>query len=147
MTFRRCAPFVTMAILVVCFYLVGCGPGEIRYPDSGAVLEGTVMYGTQKVTDALITAMNGKDKSSGFVDEDGHYKLENVPLGEVSIIVDSEAARGQAIGRLMTKTRGKGDKGTIKVLELPLKYKDPEKSGMKTTIVKGPNTFDIVIPR
>jgi hypothetical protein len=138
---------VTLAILVVCFNLVGCGNGEVRYPDSGATLEGTVTYGPDKITDAMIIALNDKGKATGFVDQDGHYKLENVPLGEVNLAADSEAARGAAIGKLMAKTQGKGDKAGIKILELPRKYQDPAKSGITTTIVKGANTFNIVIPR
>ena len=135
MTVRRGAPFVTMAILVVCFYLVGCGPSEIRYPDSGATLEGTVAYGPEKITDALIIAQNDQGKSTGYVGEDGHYKLENVPLGDVNLAVDSEAGRNLAIGKLMAKTKGKGNSGSVKILEVPRKYQDPAKSGMKTTIV------------
>ena len=120
--------------------------GEVRYPETGATLEGTVTYGTEKVGAALVIAQSATGSASAFVDENGHFKLENVPLGEVNIGVNSEAGKGEAIGRSMAAAQGKL-KGTLKIVDVPKKFADPATSGIKTTIKKGPNTFDVQIPR
>jgi hypothetical protein len=44
------------------------------------------------------------------------------------------------------EAKGSG-KTTVKIVKVPEKYFDPEKSGIKTTVNKGNNTYDIVIPR
>ena len=33
------------------------------------------------------------------------------------------------------------------VIDLPAKYQDPQKSGITTTVNKGANTYNIVIPK
>jgi uncharacterized membrane protein len=123
----------------------GCG-GGVRYVDTGATLEGSVAYGKEKITIAMVVAQNSNGSSTAFVDESGHYKLENVPLGEVSIALNIQAGKGQAIGKLMAATKGKATSGP-KVIDVPEQYTDPAKSPIKTTIVKGANQFDIVVPR
>jgi hypothetical protein len=94
----------------------------------------------------LVTAQNETGSAAGFVDDSGRYKLENVPLGEVNIGVNTEAGKGQAMGRRMAQSQGKA-KGAPKIVDVPGRYAYPAKSGIKTTINKGENTFDIVIPR
>src|SRR5438132_808514 len=86
--------FPSIAVLVLC--LTGCESKYKQLPESGATLEGTVSYGKEKVAVAMVIAQ-GADGSSAtaFVGDDGHYKLENVPLGEVSIGVNTDAGKGQ----------------------------------------------------
>src|SRR5262249_29893582 len=79
--------------------LVGCGGGDVRYPQTGATLEGTVSYGKEKVGAALVIAQNSSGSATTFVDETGHHKLDNVPLGEINLAVNTEAGKGQAYGR------------------------------------------------
>jgi hypothetical protein len=126
--------------------LVGCTGGEVRYPETGATLEGTVTYGKDKVGAALVIAQNESGSATAFVDENGRYKLENVPLGEVNIAVNTEAGKGQEMGRIMAQSQGKA-KVTVRLIDVPSRFADPAKSGIKTTVSKGANTFDIVIPR
>jgi hypothetical protein len=135
-----------LALLGLGLLLAGCGPRGIRYPQTGATLEGTVSYGKDKVGAALVVAQNDSGAATAFVDDNGRYKLENVPLGEVSIAVNTEAGKGQAMGKFMAQSQGKG-KGAPKIIDVPSKFADPTKSGIKTTINKGANVFDIVIPR
>jgi len=129
--------------------LVGCGPpgGYVTYPESGASLQGSVTYGGQPVAAAMImvVAQSGPPVT-GFIGDDGHYHIDNVPLGDVTIGVNTAAAKGQAIGKMMAQSQGKA-KGTPKVFDVPGKYADPSKSGLKTTVAKGPNTFDIVLQK
>jgi hypothetical protein len=137
-----------LALLGLGLLLAGCAPRvrEIRYPETGATLEGTVTYGSDKVGAALVIAQNENGSATAFVDDEGRYKLENVPLGEVSLAVNTEAGKGQATGRLMAQSQGKAN-GAPRIVDVPSRFADPAKSGIKTTINKGPNTFDIVIPR
>jgi hypothetical protein len=132
-----------LALLVI----AGCrfGRGEVRYPETGATLEGTVSYGKDKVSAALIIAQNGTGSATAFVDDNGHFKLENVPLGEVNLAVNTEAGKGQAMGRANAQQQGKA-KAAGKMIDVPKQFADPAKSGIKTTVNKGANTYDIVIP-
>jgi len=136
-----------LALFGCALVLAGCRlGGDVRYPETGATLEGTVTYGHDKVGAALVVAQNGTGSAQAFVDADGHYKLENVPLGEVSIGVNTEAGKGEAMGRAMAQASGKA-KGAPKIVDVPKRFADPASSGIKTNINKGANTFDIVIPK
>jgi hypothetical protein len=128
--------------------LAGCGRGGggIRYPETGATLEGTVTYGSDRVGAALVIAQNATGAATAFVNDEGRYKLENVPLGEVNIGVNTDAGKGEAIGKLMAQSQGKA-KGGPKIVDVPSRYADPATSGIKTTVNKGANTFEIVISR
>ena len=134
-----------VALIAVC--PVACSSSEsvrgARGPDTEATLEGTVTYGGQKVAVALVIAQSDKGSATAFVGDDGHYKLVNVPLGEVHLAVNTDAGKGQMMSRVMAQSQGKGR--LPKVVEVPAKYFDPSTSGLKTTINKGENTYDIVI--
>lgn len=129
----------------------GCDPYEVRLPETGATLEGTVRYGNEPVPLALVVVMGEHGSATGQV-EQGRYKVENVPLGPVKIGVNTEAARGQLISQEMAQSyKGPGGKGggspPPRFVSVPSKYAEPENSGLTTTIQKGANTFDIVLPR
>jgi hypothetical protein len=136
-----------LALLGAVCLLAGCwGPKEVVYPETGATLSGTVTYGKDKVGAALVIAQNGSGSATAFVDDEGRFGLTNVPLGEISIAVNTAAGKGQAMGKLMAQSQGKA-KGAPRIVDVPSKYADPNKSGIKTTIVKGDNHFDVVIPK
>jgi hypothetical protein len=135
-----------LALLGLALFVAGCGPKGIRYPETGASLEGTVTYGNDQVGAALVIAQNDTGAATAFVDDDGKYRLQNVPLGEVNIAVNTAAGKGQAMGKAMAQSQGKA-KGAPKIIDVPAKFADPAKSGIKTTVNKGPNTFNIVIPK
>jgi len=136
------------ALLGLALLLAGCSfrEREVVYPQTGATLEGTVTYGTDKVGAALVIAQNENGSATAFVDDNGRYKLENVPLGEVNLGVNTEAGKGQAMGRVMAQSQGKA-KTAPKMIDVPSRFAEPAKSGIKTTIQKGPNQYDIVIAR
>jgi len=125
---------------------VSCGERGERLPDTGATLEGTITYGGVKVPFAHVTAMGKDGMATGNVQEDGRYKLTNVPLGEVDLAVNTTAAKGEYVSRVMAESKGKG-KSPSKFVDVPAKYHDLEKSGLKTTVQKGSNTYDIVISK
>jgi hypothetical protein len=134
-----------LALLGLGLLLTGCS-NEVRYAETGATLEGTVSYGTEKLGAAFLVVQNKTGSSQGSVDENGHYKLENVPLGEVNIAVNTDAAKGMLMGKAMQASKGKAT-GAPKITEVPRMYHDPNTSGIKTTVNKGQNTFDIIVPK
>jgi len=115
-----------------------------RSPDTEATLDGTVTYGGQKLQVALVIAQNSNGSATGFIGDDGRYHLTNVPLGEVSIAVNTEAGKGQLMSKMMSQAKGKG-RVMPRIIDVPAKYFEPAGSGIKTTVNKGENTFDIVI--
>jgi hypothetical protein len=142
--------FASLLIVGLGLSAVACSNhyvSEVRHPETGATLEGTVTYGGQKVTVALIIAQGPNGATTGFVGDDGRYKLSNVPLGEVHFAVNSEAGKGQLMGQMMAQSQGKAKGAPRVAVDVPAKYADPTKSGIKTTVSAGPNTFDIVIPK
>jgi hypothetical protein len=143
---RREQRLARLALLVLGLFVVGCGPSGVRYPETGATLEGTLTYNNDKVGAALVIAQNDSGSATAFVDDDGHYKIENVPLGEVNLGVDTEAGKGRAMGNLMAQSQGKA-KGAPKMIDVPVKYRDPTTSGIKTSIKKGENKYNIDISR
>lgn len=140
--------FTSLMIVGLSLSAVACSNHyvqEVRRPESGATLEGTVTYNGQKVTVALVIAQGENGTAQAFIGDDGRYKLENVPLGQVHLAVNVAAGRGQMMSQVMSQSQGKA-KGPPKVpVDVPAKYGDPTKSGISTTVAAGPNTFDIVL--
>jgi hypothetical protein len=123
--------------------LTGCGGfGAQRVPLTGATLEGKVTYGTEKVPVGLIIAVGPNGSSQAKLEDDGTFKMENAPLGEVSLAVNVKAGEGALMSRRMS-----GDKNIPNPVHIPTKYSDPATSGIKTTIAKGENTYDIAITK
>jgi hypothetical protein len=118
---------------------VSCHFGPTRIQETGATLDGTITYKGEPVLVAMVIATGQGLEAPGYVEENGKYKLLNVPLGEVKLGVDVNAAQGRLMGQRMAKQK------TPKVIDIPAKYADPNTSGITTTIQKGENHFDIVI--
>jgi hypothetical protein len=140
----------------VCTVLTSCGYGvkEERLPETGATLEGTVTYGTEKVPLALVIVTGANASATGEIDEaTGRYTVSNVPLGEVKISVNVEAAKGKMQSKLMSgyyqgpEAKKAGVVAPPRVVEVPTKYTDPKTTTITTTIQSGTNTFDIKIPK
>jgi hypothetical protein len=128
---------ILAAVLAVA--MLGCSTGTRPViPNSGITVEGTVTYGKDKIPAALVIFVGTDSSVTAMIGEDGRYKADNVPLGEVSIGVNTKAAEGMS--------HSPGYKGP-KVIPVPAKYHDPSKSGLKTTIESSTNTYDIVIPK
>jgi hypothetical protein len=129
-----------------------CGESGVRYEETGATLEGTIKYGKEDVPFALVIVVGQGASATGKVGEDGRYKVLNAPLGEVKVAVNTDAGKGDFMSYSMSKSypgpEAKGAKRVnLRYLEVPKKYHDPETSGLTTTVNKGANTFDIVIPK
>jgi hypothetical protein len=145
---RRTLPRLTLlAIAGLGLVLAGCPPRGRRLPETGATLEGTVTYGTTKVEVGLVIVQGEGAASTAFIGEDGRYKVENVPLGTVHLAVNTEAGKGELMSKTMARSQGKAAVPLPKVIGVPARYADPTTSGITTTISKGENKYDIVIPK
>jgi len=135
--------WLTIALLVL-----GCGVREYRRPETGASLEGTVTYAGKSVPAAMIIVAGQSGGATGNIGEGGRYHVDNAPVGEVKLAVNTDAAKGQMQGQKMAQAY-QGGKGGAKpaaaFLDVPKKYQDPNSSGITTTIKAGANTFDIVL--
>lgn len=150
-----------MRRIVATFFALGlavstlaCGGNRpVTLDETGATLEGTIKVGTEDVQFAMVIAQTATGSATGKVGPDGKYKLQNVPLGEVLIGVNTDAATGdfQSASMAGGSYKGPESKGKAKVdlkfTKVPAKFFDPTSSGLKTTIQKGTNTYDIVIPK
>jgi hypothetical protein len=140
-------------LLLAALAAASCGPRVERIPETGATLEGTVEYGGTKVPMALVIVAapeNGGVSMSAFADGDGNYRVENVPVGDVRIAVNTDATKGAMKGQAMAQTdpKGGGKKGPPpRFVEVPKKYHAPEGSGLATTTRSGVTKYDIKIPK
>jgi hypothetical protein len=139
-----------LAAVTATALLGACGnPNEMKLPETGATLEGTVKYGKDDVQFAMILIQTSSGSATANV-KDGKYKAENVPLGEVMIGVNTNAAKGDYQSAIMGSVnkgpdaKGKG-KTEVKFIDVPAKFGEPTSSGIKTTVVKGLNTYNIEI--
>jgi hypothetical protein len=133
--------------------LSSCGEQAKRYPETGATLEGTITYGKQPVPLALVIVAAEGSSATAKADEEGRYKVENAPLGEVNIGVNTDAAQGELRSKMMAgaykgpEARGAGKAVMPKLVAVPARFFSPETSGIKTTVDKGDNTYNIVISK
>ena len=115
-----------------------------------ATLEGTITYKGEKVPYALVIVEGDNMSATGKVDKDGRYRVEQVPLGEVTVSVNTDAGRGDYMSASMASSyRGPDGKGAKKpapkFVEVPKKYHEPGTTPLRTTTKGGENTYDIVI--
>ncbi len=134
--------FALLAVVALAL-CVGCEKGD-RLPETGATLEGTITYNGQPVQVAMVIVQGTNGSATGWVESDGRYKVQNCPLGDVNLAVNTEAGKGQARGAMMAKSQG-ANVQLPKIVDVPAKYGDPAQSGIKTNIHAGQNTYDITI--
>jgi hypothetical protein len=135
------------AVAVLTAALPACGSREVVYPTTGNSLTGTVKYGSEQLQFALILVMQENAGSTGMIRDDGTYFVDNVPLGEVSIAVIPDAARGVFMQKSMAagayagpEAKGGSRKVPVKFIGVPDKFTQVETSGIKTTVQKASAT-------
>lgn len=144
-----------VAVAAAAAGVAACGSNRaVALPESGATLTGTIKYGPDQLQYANVLVRGAGDGvAMGVILDDGTYTVENAPLGEVKVGVLPKASYGRYMSHVMsggayTGPEGKGRKKVnLKFLDVPDQFYDPETSGLTTTVVKGTNTFDIVIAK
>lgn len=143
------------AVFACALALTACGQRDIVIPTTGNSLTGIVKYGNEQLQFAMVLVSGGLSQTQGMIREDGTYFVDNCPEGDVLVAVNSDAGRGMFMSKSMAAgayagpdAKGAGKKKVdVKFIEVPKKYFDPTTSGLKTTIAKGENKFDIIIPK
>ncbi len=119
--------------------LVGCLPADIKVgPKEDASITGKVTYKGTPVTDARISFENPDVGAFGTEFKDGSYSIPKGSSGEFTVTIT-------AVIPPMTMTAAPGGK-TPKVekrTDIPKKYTEATKSGLKATLKSGDNTFDV----
>lgn len=140
-------------LILAAMTAASCGPRVESIPETGAALEGTVEYGGARVPGALVIVAAPEDggvSMSAFADAEGNYRVENVPLGEVRLAVNTDATKGMLKGQAMAQADPKaGKRGgpPPKLVEVPKKYHAPEGAGLTTTTQPGVTRHDIKLPK
>jgi hypothetical protein len=142
------------AVLFLCLglpFISACGVRESKIDESGATLTGTITFQGAPLEFAQVTARQGDKNAQGVIGEDGKYKIENAPIGEVQIGVNTAAQQGAFTAKQMAAGAASADPNAPKKINMPKfvnvpeKFFDPATSGLKTTVQKGDNTYDIKI--
>jgi hypothetical protein len=137
---RLSAPLLGAAGLA---FLAGCGP-------STGHLAGAVTFAGQPVTQGQVTVY-GPDGEvlTVTISPDGTYRVENVPAGQVRIVV-LPPPPADPEGNEIVKVRAKEGKAApiapraVKT-PIPARYEDPGTSGLATTVKGGENKYDLVL--
>ena len=116
-------------------------------PKTNAVLEGTITYNGDPVPNALVIVAGTSFSATSFLSTPGKYQVQNAPLGDVKIAVNTAAAAGRMRAQVMAQSKGKPAPGASApgLIAIPEKFANPESSGITTNIKEGSNTFDIAI--
>jgi hypothetical protein len=113
-------------------------------------LSGSVTYKEKKLTfgTVLIFAADTRTGDSALARGlivNGEYKVNDVPVGPVKIVVQSHPKVPEG----MANPRGYGKPSPPRKdnVTIPEKYNHPSTTDLKYTVEKGSQTHDIVLPR
>jgi hypothetical protein len=140
---------LTSALLVLLTAL-GCGPGS-------ATVSGRVTYQGEPLTagDLIIYGANGQIQS-GQISADGTYAIYKAPVGDVKMAVltpkelppqrpePAGVPQGKKGGRKKTLVNVEVPAPPpVKIVPIPDRYKEPDKSGLNFTLKRGEQTIDL----
>jgi hypothetical protein len=133
--------------LLFAIVAIGCG-GKGR--SNTAIIEGTITYKGTKLGGGNITynPVSGAGAYQVAIGNDGTYMVTEVPPGDAVVTVETESVKRAA------EKPAYGGKGDMKMspapkgyepkvgtyVEIPAKYADKEKSGLKYTVQSGKQT-------
>jgi hypothetical protein len=121
---------VTLAFLLA-LNLVGCSG---KSAESTTSVEGVVKYKGAPLPGGRITFSSAKEKgkiAAASINNDGTYKVNNPPIGEVKIGVEGPSPPSDS------------SKGNKPLVVLPKDYANPDKSGLTYTVKEGSQTFNV----
>ncbi len=139
---RLAGCFLSIGLLAL---TVGCRSS--RAPQHADV-SGKVLFQGKPLPGGQITfvAVKGGFSAVGTIDENGEYQVK-APLGEVQISVTNRMLqpRGgeKTMGRLAKAQAPEGASVKGRYVQIPPQYEDPQKSGLKYTVTRGPQTHDV----
>jgi len=128
---------------------VGCG-------SSTGTVSGKVYYKDSPLKGGNVTFVNASKQVSRLatIEEDGTYKVEKLPVGEVTITVETQSLKPS--GRVLptyTSPAGKEGSGGYKPPDfaanakryqpIPDRYAKPETTPLKYTVKGGSQNFDL----
>ena len=118
-------------VLLLGLAVWGCGR-------STATVSGHVHYQGSPLTAGMVIFYGPNHQvANAFIKADGSYTATNVPLGEVKVAVTTPGAlfKGMKKGHSTTQN--------AKTVSLPVKYHDPEQSGLELTVTSNSQPFEI----
>jgi len=140
--------------LALAFTLFSAGCGE-KNPNAPGRVSGTVTYKGAPLKGGTVrfhTAEGGE--LTAQISKEGTYSLSDVPLGELAVTVETESAKpkkteayggGRAIGQQQPPGGAPPPPDPSEYVQIPKKYNDKNISGLRPTIKKGDNTFNITM--
>jgi hypothetical protein len=118
---------------------IGCGPrvghvtGKVLFKDK-PLQTGTVLF----------VSPDGSRQGFSPIAADGFYRIENVPVGTVKIAVVSEPRVPPGLKAAKPPFRT-SDQTNEDYVPIPLRYMDPEHSGLTCTVEAGKQTHDLIL--
>ena len=138
---RLIVPAVTVPMLAL--LALGCGGNATLN-----TVEGRITYKGADVTGGSILFYPASGGPiPGAIKADGTYIASDIPLGEATVTIETASVQntGKAIisggkapsGNDAGQYPGANMQGAGKVIQIPAKYADRNKSGLKVTVAKG----------
>jgi hypothetical protein len=128
---------------------LGCGG---KNPNAPASVSGKVTYKGQPVPAGSITFISGgAGGRTCQLDADGSYTGIDLPVGEMTVTVETESAKAMATpqdpkakrsGSAPPPPGGKTSK-PIEYVKIPEKYADAKTTPLKKTLKSGSNSYDV----
>lgn len=138
-----------VSLVVFILVLGGCGGSSSQVPKTGASVSGKVTFNKIPLNVGQIT-MHGKDSGGkdfvhgADIQEDGSYKIENAPLGDVKISIFVPTPSGSKTNPIPPIP---GEKVTpVSKVNLPSHYNNPATSKISFKVQRGEQNFDINLP-
>jgi hypothetical protein len=132
--------------LVLSLGVAGCGASK-------GTISGKVFYKDNPLKGGKVTFV-GADKQSYLaeIEEDGSYSVENLPVGEASIVVETASLKPPNPYVLKNKQPADAGEGykppdfaarAKRFVPIPARYSDPDQSGLKHPVKGGKQVYDI----
>jgi hypothetical protein len=134
---------IRFSFLVATLAVTGCGSGV------GSVT-GKVTYGGQPLPSGTVIfhAPDGRTGHSA-IGQDGSYEIRDVPVGTVRVSVQSHSRIPDGLSKAAMrdpdfkapKTLPQG----LRLVNIPQRYGNPSRSGLRYAVISGRQTYDITL--
>jgi len=146
--------FSMLLLATLCFASAGCGGAS----KGKAVVKGQVTIGGKPLYTGSVVFHTSDGRTGGAaIDQHGNYNMGDAPIGDVKVTVTASKTLGKPGARPSTKNPtgemkdpNKPSEGSneppvdpSKIVPIPDKYGDPEKSGLTYKVEKGEQTHNI----